>query len=140
MMNDNASPYDEVRYLRAKRSVDDRALNRGVLETFDAALRKLPGPARILELGAGVGTMVPRLLNRGLMAARYTLVDRDGQSLAAAAAQLGRHSHIAGIGVPLDFVEDDVFTWLEAGAEPPFDAVLASAFLDLVDVRALLPL
>jgi len=136
-MNDYASQYDEVRYLRAKRSVDDRALNRGVLETFDAALRTLPGPARILELGAGVGTMVPRLLDRGLMAANYTLVDRDGRSLAAAKAQLDHHSSNFAV---IDFVEDDVFTWLEAGGEPPFDAVLASAFLDLVDVRALLPL
>jgi len=136
-MNDNAAEYDEVRYLRAKRSVDDRALNHGVLEAFDAALRAISRPLRVLELGAGVGTMVPRLLDRGLMAARYTLVDRDARSLAAAAADLGR---ISGGSVQLDFVEDDVFHWLDASAEPPFDAVLASAFLDLVDVRELLPL
>jgi len=136
-MNDNAAEYDEVRYLRAKRSVDDRALNHGVLEAFDAALRAISRPLRVLELGAGVGTMVPRLLDRGLMAARYTLVDRDARSLAAAAADLGR---ISGQRVELDFVEDDVFDWLGASAEPPFDAVLASAFLDLVDVRELLPL
>ena len=136
-MNDNAAEYDEVRYLRAKRSVDDRALNHGVLEAFDAALRAISRPLRVLELGAGVGTMVPRLLDRGLMAARYTLVDRDARSLAAAVADLGR---ISGGSVQLDFVEDDVFHWLDASAEPPFDAVLASAFLDLVDVRELLPL
>jgi len=136
-MNDNAAEYDEVRYLRAKRSVDDRALNHGVLEAFDAALRAISRPLRVLELGAGVGTMVPRLLDRGLMAARYTLVDHDARSLAAAAADLGR---ISGQRVELDFVEDDVFDWLGASAEPPFDAVLASAFLDLVDVRELLPL
>jgi SAM-dependent methyltransferase len=138
MMNDDASQYDEVRYLRAKRSVDDRALNHGVLEAFAAAVRALARPVRVLELGAGVGTMVPRLMDRaGLMAARYTLVDRDGRSLAAAAAHLGG---LSGTGVALDFVEADVFAWLEASAEPPFDVVVASAFLDLVDVRALLPL
>jgi SAM-dependent methyltransferase len=139
MMKDNApSQYDEVRYLRAKRSVDDRALNRGVLEAFDASLRALARPVRVLELGAGIGTMVPRLLDRGcLTAARYTLVDRDGRSLGAAAEQLARFS---GAGVELDFVESEVFAWLEACAEPPFDVVLASAFLDLVDARALLPL
>jgi SAM-dependent methyltransferase len=138
MMNDNAAAYDEVRYLRAKRSVDDRALNHGVFGAFDAALRALSRPARVLELGAGVGTMVSRLMEReGLMGARYTLVDRDGRSLGAAATQLGR---VAGPGVELDFVENDVFEWLEADGEPRFDAVIASAFLDLVDVRALLPL
>jgi SAM-dependent methyltransferase len=130
--------YDEVRYLRAKRSVDDRALNRGVFEAFDASVRRLAQPARVLELGAGIGTMVPRLIDRGcLLGARYTLVDRDGRSLDAAAEQLGR---LRGTGVELDFVESDVFAWLEACAEAPFDVVLASAFLDLVDVRALLPL
>jgi SAM-dependent methyltransferase len=137
-MNGDASQYDDVRYLRAKRTVDDRALNHGVLATFDAALRALARPVRVLELGAGVGTMVTRLMDRGgLMAARYTLLDRDAESLAAAAGELGRFS---GTGVELDFVEADVFAWLETSAEPPFDAIIASAFLDLVDVRALLPL
>jgi SAM-dependent methyltransferase len=133
-----ASQYDEVRYLRAKRSVDDRALNRGVLEAFEDAVRRLAQPVRVLELGAGIGTMVPRLMDRGqVTAARYTLVDRDRRSLGAAAEQLGS---LSGTGVELDFVESDVFPWLEACAEPPFDVVIASAFLDLVDVRALLPL
>ena len=137
-MSDDAAQYDEIRYLRAKRTVDDRALNQRVLQAFEASVRALARPARVLELGAGVGTMVPRLLEPArLTAASYTLVDRDGQSLAAAAAQLG---DLSAAVLELDFVEDDVFAWLESYAEAPFDAVLASAFLDLVDLRALLPL
>jgi hypothetical protein len=34
--------YSYVRYLHAKRSVDDRALNRGVLEQLREALAGLP--------------------------------------------------------------------------------------------------
>lgn len=137
-MTDKGAHDDDVRYLRAKRSVDDRALNPRVFDAFDAAVRALGRPARLLELGAGVGTMVSRLRARGCLAgARYTLVDRDPQSLSAAALDLAR---LSGTDVALEFVERDVFAWLETGAEPPFDAVLASAFLDLVDVRALLPL
>jgi len=136
-VSDDAAQYDEIRYLRAKRTVDDRALNQRVLQAFEASVRALARPARVLELGAGVGTMVPRLLEPArLTAASYTLVDRDGQSLAAA-AQLG---DLSAAVLELDFVEDDVFAWLESYAEAPFDAVLASAFLDLVDLRALLPL
>jgi SAM-dependent methyltransferase len=146
--------YSETRYLRAKRTVDDRALHRGVLEAFAAdAGKPAPPPRRVLELGAGVGTMVSRLLAGGwLPGARYTLVDSDGDSLRAAAeqAQLGAGAG-AGAGVSgsdggggaaaVDLVEADVFAFLEAARrEPAFDAVIANAFLDLVDVRALLPI
>jgi SAM-dependent methyltransferase len=139
-MKNDASLYDEVRYLHAKRSVDDRALNSGVLARFEAAVRGLGRTARVLELGAGVGTMVSRLVERGgLMAARYTLVDRDARSLQSAAEHLGGKLR-AGGAVDVELVEADAFAWLEADAAPPFDAVVACAFLDLVDVRALLPL
>ena len=139
-MNSDAPRYSETRYLHAKRSVDDRALNRGVLDAFTAAVTALalPRPLRVLELGAGVGTMVARLFDRGCVtAARYTLVDRDGQSLRSAAEHLGR---LAGTDVEVQLVEADAFEWLGTCALPPFDAVVASAFLDLVDVPALLPL
>jgi SAM-dependent methyltransferase len=72
--------YPYTRYLAAKKSVDDRALNRGVL----AELRRLlpPGEPRILEVGAGLGTMVARLLGWGvLVAGEYTLLDVDGRLL-----------------------------------------------------------
>jgi SAM-dependent methyltransferase len=138
IMNNDAPRYSETRYLHAKRSVDDRALNHGVLEAFARAVRALPRPLRVLELGAGVGTMVGRLFDRGcITAARYTLVDRDGASLRAAAEHLGRSPRT---GVEVELVEAEAFDWLQTSRLPPFDAVVASAFLDLVDVPALLPL
>src|SRR6266496_881701 len=121
IMNIDASSYSETRYLHAKRSVDDRALNQGVLETFSAAvraragtMRALPRPWRVLELGAGVGTMVARLFDRGcITAARYTLVDRDGQSLQSAAEHLGR---LSGTDVEVDLIEAEAFDWLKTCA------------------------
>src|ERR1700749_3364908 len=65
-----------ARYLAAKTTVDDRALNRHVL----AELRRLlPAAApRVLEVGAGLGTMVARLLDwGGLGAGEYILLDTD---------------------------------------------------------------
>src|ERR1700712_4492391 len=72
--------YAYSRYLTAKRSVDDRALNRHVL----AQLRRLrpAGARRVLEIGAGLGTMVARLLEWGVLdAGEYTLLDVDPRLL-----------------------------------------------------------
>jgi len=152
--------YSYVRYLHAKRSVDDRALNRVVLEQLRAALGELPAttsvPPRVLELGAGVGTMVSRLADLGwLTRARYTLLDSDRASLDAAAAHLRDWGgpaarddggavvvRDAGRDLAARAVEADVFDWLavpDPGGQP-YDLVIANAFLDLVDVGALLPL
>ena len=160
--------YSDVRYLHAKRSVDDRALNRPVLERLRVAIDAEAGRGsgtRILELGAGVGTMVTRLADLGSVGrGRYTLVDRDPTSLAAAAAHLrgwggtaasGDGARITlrdparGLDLEVELVAADVFAWLAAdGAGDPgretrredgYDLVVANAFLDLVDVEALLP-
>ena len=155
--------YSDVRYLRAKRSVDQRALNRPVLEQLRAAIAGLPAPVRVLELGAGVGTTVSRLADLGTITrARYTLIDQDRASLAAAAGDLRAWGGAAGGGVgdggdgggdaivvrdgrrdlEVRLVAGNVFDWLaaaDASADDPYDLVVAHAFLDLVDVGALLP-
>src|SRR6201986_578936 len=62
-----------ARSLAAKTTVDDRALNQHVL----AELRRLmpAGAPRVLEVGAGLGTMVARLLDWGVITAgEYVLV------------------------------------------------------------------
>jgi len=76
------------RYLRAKRTVDDRALDRRLLGLLEAELGALAadrgGPLRVLEVGAGVGTMLERLLAWDLLPTggmRYTAVDIDAASV-----------------------------------------------------------
>src|SRR5579859_931078 len=71
---------DFARYLAAKTTVDDRALNQHVL----AELRRLmpAGPPQVLEVGAGMGTMVARLMDWGAVrAGEYILLDADRQLL-----------------------------------------------------------
>src|ERR1700733_14574991 len=65
-----------ARYLTAKITVDDRALNRQVLAELGPLL---PASApRVLEVGAGLGTMVARLLDWGVVGAgEYVLLDAD---------------------------------------------------------------
>jgi SAM-dependent methyltransferase len=145
--------YSEVRYLHAKSSVDDRALNRTVLDQLRGAIDSLPQPLRILELGAGVGTMISRLADMGWIArGSYTLLDRDQASLRSAGEHLLRWAGSgaftaddrltlggAGRDLRVHLVQADIFDWLARSADPPFDLVVANAFLDLVDVPALLP-
>src|ERR1700690_2815690 len=69
-----------ARYLAAKTTVDDRALNRHVL----AELRSLmpAGAPRVLEVGAGLGTMVSRLMDWGVVGTgEYVLLDADRKLL-----------------------------------------------------------
>ena len=75
---------DFQRYLRAKRTVDDRALDETLLERLRTELvaraRDRDGPIRILEVGAGIGTMIQRFVDRDLFPAgdiEYVAVDVD---------------------------------------------------------------
>ena len=73
-----------VQYLAAKKEIDDRALNRRVLDQFTARLptKNLRSPLRVLELGAGIGTMVERLVGWDLITcADYTAVDADPKNI-----------------------------------------------------------
>ncbi|MGY1739522.1 MULTISPECIES: hypothetical protein [unclassified Blastococcus] len=142
--------YSYTRYLAAKRTVDDRALNRAVLDD----LRRLvpPGGCRVLELGAGLGTMVARLHEWGLVTAgEYTLLDVDRRLLRDSRAWLCEWAgtrHLPAEPRPdglrlgdlrVRLVEAELGSYLEAGYGEPADLLIAHAFLDLVDVPAVLP-
>jgi hypothetical protein len=142
--------YGYTRYLAAKKSVDDRALNRQVL----ADLRRLlpAGAPRILEIGAGLGTMVARLLDwQVISAGEYTLLDVDGRLLRDSRDWLGQWASARGMpcaplpdGVRLGdlrvrLVEAELGSYLAAGSGEPAELLIANAFLDLVDVPTVLP-
>ncbi len=143
--------FDYARYLAAKTTVDDRALNRQVL----AELRRLmPADApRVLEVGAGLGTMVARLMDWGaLTAGEYILLDADRQLLDRSrqwlrdwAASRGLSSDLLPDGLRVGdlrvrFIHAELGSYLEEGQPAaPADVLIANAVLDLVDVPAVLP-
>ena len=148
-----------ARYLAAKTSVDDRALNRHVL----AELRRLmpAGAPRVLEVGAGLGTMVARLMDWGVLGTgEYILLDADRPLLDDSrrwlrdwAAARGLRSdlrpdglQVGDLRVRLEHAELGGYLEAAHGAQgaqraqrAPADVLIANAVLDLVDVPAILP-
>jgi SAM-dependent methyltransferase len=141
---------DYARYLAAKTTVDDRALNRHVL----AELRRLM-PARapqVLEVGAGLGTMVARLMDWGAVGTgEYILLDADRQLLDCSrrwlrdwAAARGLRSDLLPDGLQVGdlrvrLVHAELGSYLAAAHGARADVLIANAVLDLVDVPAVLP-
>src|SRR3954470_5107984 len=142
--------YAYSRYLTAKKTVDDRALNQHVL----AELRRLvpAGAPRVLEIGAGLGTMVARLLEwEVLSAGEYTLLDVDRRLLQDSRGWLEQWAAARGLCTELlpdglrlgelrvRLVEAELGDHLAAGGGQQADLLIANAFLDLVEVPAVLP-
>ena len=142
--------FDYARYLAAKTTVDDRALNRHVLNE----LRRLmpAGAPRVLEVGAGLGTMAARLMDWGAVGAgEYILLDADPELLDRSRRWLSDWA--AARGLRCDLLPDglrvgdlrvrllhaELGSYLEAAHEGPADVLIANAVLDLVDVPAVLP-
>jgi predicted O-methyltransferase YrrM len=152
--------YSLMRYLAAKKSVDDRALNWQVWQCFVAALQRATPeqPLRILEVGAGIGSMVERLLAGDVLArATYTAIDKAPTLIAEARRRLlqwadeqgfqvdeNRQRQLqlrrAGQHVMLETEAIDVARFMarEHGRRA-WDLLIGQAFLDLIDMPATLP-
>lgn len=127
------------RYLAAKKSVDDRALNRLVWQRLAEEIDRAgtdEGPA-VLEIGAGIGTMGERVVEWGLLKrGSYTALDNEAENVAAIRKRLA-----GGIpGLTLQVEQADVFAF---AARPEnrqrYDLLIAHAVLDLFDVPRALP-
>jgi SAM-dependent methyltransferase len=152
--------YSFPRYLAAKKSVDDRALNRGVWQALVGALpRPTPEtPLKVLEAGAGIGTMVERMLDWGALSyAEYTALDTQAENIACARERLAKwgmeRGHQVeqastegsvlkqpGSRVEVEWVVADIFDFIDAHrGKRTWDLLVAHAFLDLVDIPTALP-
>ncbi|MDO9532764.1 MAG: class I SAM-dependent methyltransferase [Deltaproteobacteria bacterium] len=158
-MSDPAAP-DFIRYLAAKKGLDDRSLNRQVWDHLVRELRDRPdsAPLRVLEVGCGIGTMLERLLERGLLTrAAYTGIDVEAGCIRAAAERLHgyaaeRQASLTDVSggarlfsppnqnVRITFEAADLFDFLEREpGKPAWDLLVAHAVLDLIDLDAALP-
>jgi hypothetical protein len=111
----------------------------------------------VLEVGAGIGTMIERVLEWGLLSyAHYTAIDAEQENIAFAYQRLNRwattrgyqirHTRkglwITGATVQLEIELEaiDLFDYLAREAHHrTWDLLVAHAFLDLVDIPSALP-
>ncbi len=146
--------YSFPRYLLAKQTVDDRALNRHVLDALRASLP--PTPVRVIEVGAGMGNMLARLLSWDVLACgEYVHVDTMQENIDFAMQWLPRWATGGGLCVEqmgerqlrlYDDVRDvrltlehaDVMEYAERQPRPG-DLLIAHAFLDLLPMPESLP-
>lgn len=154
-----SEPVSFERYLEVKRALDDRSLNRHV---WNRLLEALPpcapsAPMNILDVGAGLGSMLERLVAWGLSGdLRYCLLERDPQLVARMGCHLRSWAHSQGWRINTGASGELVFRGAErtvvcellcadlfdAGWHlgRRWDLVVSHAFLDLVDVASALPL
>lgn len=152
-----------VRYLSAKKTVDDRALNPTVWQAMAASLTQMADseqPIRILELGSGIGTMVERVVELGTLPStvpiEYTLVDSIEENSNAALKRLSSWWEGSSVNLRIEagsllvtapnhspitfhFITAEAFEFMaKAEEQGRYDCLIANAFLDLVNLDAAL--
>ncbi|WP_158058008.1 class I SAM-dependent methyltransferase [Halorussus halophilus] len=137
------------RYLSAKRTVDDRALNRRVEGRLAAELSGRESLCAF-EVGCGIGTTIERLLTEAWLPdeVRYTAIDRREANVAIARKRLPERAAAQGYAVgerdeklvfsrgkrqvSVEFVVGDAFDVLAESRAGSVDLVVAQSFADLV--------
>lgn len=139
--------YSFPHYLLAKQTVDDRALNKDVIDTL--RIHMPPEPVSVIEVGAGIGTMLKRSVEWNLFCrGQYILVDEQAANIAYAREWIPQWAAEAGLSVErleqdqlqlCDQTRDirihlecaDVFDFIRRN-KAPADVLIAHAFLDLL--------
>ncbi|HLO33864.1 MAG TPA: hypothetical protein VK249_32245 [Anaerolineales bacterium] len=134
-------------YLLSKQTVDDRALNKDVLNELRVNLAQQP--VTVIEAGGGIGTMLRRLMKWGVLChGDYILVDALDVNIAYAREWIPQWAAAAGLNVErfgqdhlrvCDQTRDirinlecsDVFDFIQRN-EKPADLLIAHAVLDLL--------
>jgi hypothetical protein len=146
--------YSFPHYLLSKQSVDDRALNKDVLQALKSNLPSQP--LRVIEVGAGIGTMLRRLIRWDVIRqAEYVLVDEMAENIEYASVWIPQFAAEAGLSVErvehnqvrvfdeahdvhIKLEQADVFDFIQKNKEPA-DLLVAHAFLDLLPMPESLP-
>jgi hypothetical protein len=138
-------------YLLSKQTVDDRALNKDVLNALRLHLSQ--PPVSMIEVGGGIGTMLKRLIQWGILCrGNYTLVDQMKTNIAYARGWIPQWAAESGMRVESLGTEElcvcdqtreihirlvcaDVFDFIQRNQQPA-DLLIAHAFLDLLPMPA----
>lgn len=145
-------------YLRAKKSVDDRALNLRVWNALKTMLKTVSSGRnlRLLEIGGGIGTMLMRMLDDNLLPdCDYCLLDINAANVQAAPVQLSIWAAEAGLGfaetganifsistpevtIRVEIVCANIFEFIQK-RDTNWDVLIGHAVLDLFDLSKAVP-
>jgi SAM-dependent methyltransferase len=152
--------YSFTRYLAAKKSIDDRALNQHVWHSLRQALPDTTQetPLRVLEIGAGIGTMIERALEKNLLTqATYIALDAETDNINETRRRMSQWAigqrfsmidegenrirlHRGGQTISLTLETIDIFDFITREQNRrTWDLLIAHAFVDLVDIPSTLP-
>ncbi|HKJ26156.1 MAG TPA: class I SAM-dependent methyltransferase [Anaerolineales bacterium] len=141
-------------YLLAKQSVDDRALNKDVLAALKAHLP--PAPLSIVEVGAGIGTMLVRLLRWEILSdAEYLLIDEMADNVSFGMEFVSKWAEENGFkvlsvgadtlhlsnpsrSITAKFIHANMFDFISSRPSPA-DLLIAHAVLDILPLPESLP-
>lgn len=152
--------FDYVRYLKVKKTIDDSSLNGRVWKAMADWMNQRgreEAPLRILEIGAGIGTMIERLLDAGLLhQCVYTALEMEPGFREAAFDHLDGWRRARGFRLhrespdywrldntacdfKIHWVTGDALEVHERFAPDAFDLVIGHAVIDLLPVTRCLP-
>lgn len=152
------APFDYARYLAIKKGIDDASLNPEVWKRLAHFLekRQTGEPVQILEIGAGIGTMIQRLLEAGLLKnAMYTAIEAASDFKPAAEEALeewcAQHSGTfsshpemwrmesdAG-DLRIKWQTGDILQMVDDIPPATYDLIIGHAVIDLLPVPLVLP-
>lgn len=147
-------------YLDLKKAVDDRSLNKAVWEKMARWIGEgfpQDRPLRILEIGAGIGTMIERLLETNLLGrCEYTAVELEAGFEQAASRRHGMWAERNGLRMHqvsddrwsmtgdklqlnVQWRREDALRIHESVAPEHFDLIIGHAVIDLLPVPVCMP-
>lgn len=152
--------FDYVDYLDLKKSVDDNSLNQQVWQAMaDWVTRRQQNrqPLHLLEIGAGIGTMIERLLDSGLLYyCDYTAVELEPGFRQAAMQRMqiwaDRHAYkfeqqkssvwsLSQVNkkIVINWSQGDALQIAQQFGPGSFDMIIGHAVIDLLPVPSCMP-
>lgn len=151
--------FDYPEYLAIKQAIDDRSLNPSVWQVLAAELRSQIDnhEFRILEIGAGTGSMIIRLLDAGLLGhCQYFAVELEPDFARVAENQLSLWAEARGwrmdvispsrwiVGkegkaMEIQWLAADILELASSFESGYFDLLIGHAIIDLLPVPACMP-
>lgn len=142
--------YSFSRYLQAKTTVDERARNQTVVDSFQELLADMDAPIRICEIGTGTGSMIDTVATwiPTDHSIEYTAIENDPTVLAVAIDRFVDDAEIDPAGLAegrcrsvrpsqsmtVEFHHRNGLAYL-GNRDREYDVLIAQSFMDLVDVE-----